>query len=104
MSGTVPARLESLLAVDDAVAAIVGELARSGVLAETLIIFTSDNGFLHGEHRIPAGKIYLYRPSSRVPLVMRGRASRRACVCVSSSRTSIWRRRSSSQRASSQVG
>jgi arylsulfatase A-like enzyme len=65
-------RLESLLAVDDAVAAIVGELARSEVLAETLIIFTSDNGFFHGEHRIPAGKIYLYGPSSRVPLVMRG--------------------------------
>jgi arylsulfatase A-like enzyme len=67
-------RLESLLAVDDAVAAIVGELARSGELDQTLIVFTSDNGFFHGEHRIPAGKVFLYEPSSRVPLVMRGPA------------------------------
>jgi N-acetylglucosamine-6-sulfatase len=65
-------RLESLLAVDDAVAAIVGELATSGELADTLIVFTSDNGFLQGEHRIPAGKVFLYEPSSRVPLVVRG--------------------------------
>jgi arylsulfatase A-like enzyme len=65
-------RLESLLAVDDAVAAIVGELARNGELSDTLIIFTSDNGFFHGEHRIPAGKVYLYGPSRRVPLVVRG--------------------------------
>ena len=64
--------LESLLAVDDAVAAIVGELARSGELDNTLIFFTSDNGFLHGEHRIPAGKVFLYGPSRRVPLVVRG--------------------------------
>jgi N-acetylglucosamine-6-sulfatase len=65
-------RLESLLAVDEAVAAIVGELARSGVLRSTLVVFTSDNGFFHGEHRIPTGKVYLYGPSSRVPLVIRG--------------------------------
>ena len=42
------------------------------MLAETLIVFTSDNGFFHGEHRIPGGKVHLYGPSTRVPLVMRG--------------------------------
>jgi len=65
-------RLESLLAVDDAVAAIVNRLQQHGELANTLIIFTSDNGWLQGEHRIPRGKIYTYEESIRVPLVLRG--------------------------------
>ena len=41
-------------------------------MSRTLIVFTSDNGFLHGEHRIPIGKETPYEPSTRVPLVMRG--------------------------------
>ncbi len=65
-------RLESLLAVDEGVAAVVEELRRRGVLDRTLIIFTSDNGFLLGEHRIGTGKIHLYEPSIRVPLIVRG--------------------------------
>src|SRR5205809_837175 len=48
-------RLESLLAVDDAVGQIVNELARTGKLNDTYIIFTSDNGFFHGEPRVQAG-------------------------------------------------
>jgi arylsulfatase A-like enzyme len=64
--------LESLLAVDDAVARIVGALRRAGDLERTLIIFTSDNGYFHGEHRIPSGKVYLYEPAIRVPLLVRG--------------------------------
>jgi N-acetylglucosamine-6-sulfatase len=65
-------RLESLLAVDEAVAQIVNELTRTGKLDNTYIIFTSDNGFFHGEHRVPAGKVLLYEPSIRVPLIIRG--------------------------------
>ena len=65
-------RLESLLAVDEAVGRIVRARSKSGELANTLIVFTSDNGFLHGEHRIPIGKERPYEPSTRVPLVMRG--------------------------------
>jgi N-acetylglucosamine-6-sulfatase len=65
-------RLESLLAVDEAVAKIVATLRDSGELGNTLIVFTSDNGFFHGEHRVPAGKVLLYEPSIRVPLIMRG--------------------------------
>jgi hypothetical protein len=38
----------------------------------TLIVFTSDNGFFHGEHRVPAGKVLVYEPSVRVPLIIRG--------------------------------
>jgi arylsulfatase A-like enzyme len=65
-------RLESLLAVDEAVAQIVKQLSAIGKLEQTYIIFTADNGFFHGEHRVPQGKVLLYEPSIRVPLIIRG--------------------------------
>jgi N-acetylglucosamine-6-sulfatase len=65
-------RLESLLALDEGVAAIVRALADAGELGNTVLIYTSDNGFFHGEHRIPAGKVQAYEPSARVPLLLRG--------------------------------
>lgn len=64
--------LASLLAVDEAVAAVVRALQGWRVLDNTYIIFTSDNGYFHGEHRSPAGKFLAYEPSIRVPLLMRG--------------------------------
>jgi arylsulfatase A-like enzyme len=64
-------RRETLLAVDDAVTAIIEALQSVGQLDDTLILFTSDNGFFHGEHRVPNGKVLLYEPSIRVPLLMR---------------------------------
>ena len=65
-------RLESLLAVDEAVASMVTALRETGELDRTLIVFTADNGFFHGEHRVPSGKVLLYEPSIRVPLIIRG--------------------------------
>ena len=65
-------RLESLLAVDEAIRDIVAALEASGELNRTLIVFTADNGFFHGEHRVPAGKVLVYEPSVRVPLIIRG--------------------------------
>ena len=65
-------RLESLLAVDEGVARVVDSLRRAHELRSTYILFTSDNGFFHGEHRVPAGKVLLYEPSIRVPLLVRG--------------------------------
>ncbi len=64
--------MESLLDVDEAVGQLLGTLARTGELDNTLVIFTSDNGFMHGEHRIRAAKVFPYEPSIRVPLLMRG--------------------------------
>ena len=64
-------RLASLLAADDAVARVVRALRRSGELANTHVIFTSDNGFLLGEHR-DFGKVVLYEESVGVPLAIRG--------------------------------
>jgi N-acetylglucosamine-6-sulfatase len=65
-------RQESLLAVDDAVAAIVAALRRSHELENTYILFTSDNGYMQGEHDIPSGKMLPYEPSTAVPLILRG--------------------------------
>jgi N-acetylglucosamine-6-sulfatase len=65
-------RLESLLAVDEAVGEIVRALEATGEINRTYIIFTADNGFFHGEHRVPTGKVLLYEPSIRVPLIIRG--------------------------------
>ena len=61
-----------LLAVDDGVASILARLQATGELDDTLILFTSDNGFFHGEHRVPDGKVLVYEPSIRLPLLMRG--------------------------------
>jgi len=66
------ARLASLLAVDDLVERLVGALADTGQLDRTVIVFTSDNGFLLGEHRIVDQKYYPYEESIRVPLIIRG--------------------------------
>ena len=38
----------------------------------TVIVFTSDNGYYLGEHRKRQGKINLHEPSLRVPLLMAG--------------------------------
>jgi arylsulfatase A-like enzyme len=63
-------QLESLQAVDRAVGRIVGTLARRHLLDRTVIFYTSDNGFLWGEHRL-GGKLWPYEESTRVPLVVR---------------------------------
>jgi N-acetylglucosamine-6-sulfatase len=65
-------RLESVLSVDQGVKSIVDALRVKGELADTVVMFTSDNGFFHGEHRIPSGKMHIYEESIRVPLLMRG--------------------------------
>jgi arylsulfatase A-like enzyme len=42
------------------------------VLDNTYLIFTSDNGFMQGQHRLHQGKFAPYEPSIQVPLLMRG--------------------------------
>jgi len=64
-------RLASLLAVDDLVQRLVTTLRKKGALRDTLVVFTSDNGFMLGEHRLRA-KDELYAESAGVPLFSRG--------------------------------
>lgn len=65
-------QLESLLAVDRLVTNVVRELRRHGELDRTAIFFTSDHGFLRGQHRIDSGKSRAYEESIQVPLLVRG--------------------------------
>jgi arylsulfatase A-like enzyme len=65
------ARLEALLAVDELVARLEQALVSSGQHANTVRIYTSDNGWLNGEHRW-FNKEVLYEESIRVPLVVSG--------------------------------
>ena len=59
-------QLETLLAVDRSVKTIVHTLAQRRLLKRTIIIYTSDNGFLWGEHRLGgrSGRMSL-RPTFR---------------------------------------
>ncbi|MEK6273176.1 MAG: sulfatase [Actinomycetota bacterium] len=64
--------LESLLSVDEGVKKVVDALRAKTELWNTVLIYTSDNGYFHGEHRIPKDKQHIYEESIRVPLQMRG--------------------------------
>lgn len=65
-------RLRSLLVVDDIVKDVTTTLRDAGELNNTYIVFTSDNGFHLGEHRIKVGKWTPYEEAIRIPLVVRG--------------------------------
>jgi N-acetylglucosamine-6-sulfatase len=65
-------RLDSLQAIDDMVASIVSALKAGGALERTYVMYSSDNGFHLGEHRLPAGKDFPYEEDIRVPMVVRG--------------------------------
>jgi N-acetylglucosamine-6-sulfatase len=65
-------RVESLQAVDDMVQGVVRTLRDAGEMRQTYIFFTSDNGFHHGEHRIPEQKWRPYEEDVNVPLLVRG--------------------------------
>lgn len=55
--------------VDRACGVVLDELAEQGERQETLVIFTGDNGYYHGEHGL-ADKWYPHQESIRVPLVI----------------------------------
>lgn len=64
--------VEALRSVDDGVRRIIATLRQTGKLANTYVIFTSDNGFFLGQHRIHRGKLLPYEPALRVPMAIRG--------------------------------
>jgi arylsulfatase A-like enzyme len=75
-------RMGSLLAVDEMVANTVRTLKETGEWKDTVLVFTSDNGWILGEHRLrdpvtedgkAAGVKYVpYEGSARVPLMVTG--------------------------------
>ena len=63
-------RAEALRAVDDMVGSVVNDLSVAGELDNTILVFTSDNGYFHGEHRL-SKKIFAYDEAIRTPLIIR---------------------------------
>lgn len=65
-------RIASLQSVDDMVERVVSTLLDTEQLDNTYVIYSSDNGFHMGQHRLIAGKDTPYEEDIRVPMVMRG--------------------------------
>jgi N-acetylglucosamine-6-sulfatase len=66
-------RLRSMLPVEDLLRQVITTLEQTGELNNTYIIFTSDNGFHQGQHRLVAGdKKTPYEEDIGVPLMVRG--------------------------------
>ncbi len=60
---------QTVSGIDRVVGEIQAQLEASGLAGNTIIIYSSDNGILHGEHGY-GGKCLLYEPSIRVPLII----------------------------------
>lgn len=65
-------RAEALYAWDVQFAKIIARLRSTKQLANTVVVFTSDNGYYNGEHRQRIGKIKPHEPVIRVPLLVAG--------------------------------
>ena len=63
--------LESLYGVDRGIGEIFDAVRAEGELNRTVFVFTSDNGYFFGEHRIPKGKPYPYEENIHMPLTIR---------------------------------
>ncbi|KAI1055989.1 hypothetical protein LB506_009256 [Fusarium annulatum] len=66
------ARLQALQGVDEIVEQVTKQLEDAGILDETYIIYSSDNGYHLGQHRLPPGKECGFDEDIRVPLFIRG--------------------------------
>ncbi len=65
-------RVRSLQSVDEMIAELIKTLDETGQLENTYIVFTSDNGFHMGQHRLYSGKEYLFEEDISVPFIIRG--------------------------------
>ncbi|MEK0081910.1 sulfatase [Benzoatithermus flavus] len=65
-------RLRALRAVDDMVETVVEALRDVGRLDDTYVVYSSDNGFHMGQHRLFVGKTSAYEEDIHVPLIVRG--------------------------------
>lgn len=62
-------RYRLIAGVDAAVGRILGELKTLGLADNTVVLFSSDNGYFYGEHGLNT-KFYLHEASIRVPLIV----------------------------------
>ncbi|KHE84587.1 arylsulfatase [Neurospora crassa] len=65
-------RLRALQSVDELVAGVVARLERHGLLENTYVFYTADNGYHIGQHRLQPGKECGFEEDINVPLIVRG--------------------------------
>jgi N-acetylglucosamine-6-sulfatase len=65
-------RVLSMLAVDEMIADLIAALERTGQLENTYVVFSSDQGYHLGQHRLFEGKSTLYDEDIAVPFIVRG--------------------------------
>jgi arylsulfatase A-like enzyme len=65
-------RAQSVQAVDDLIGRLQATLKATGADRDTYLVFSSDNGFHMGEHRLAQGKQTAFDTDIRVPLVVTG--------------------------------
>ncbi|PNY29948.1 Arylsulfatase [Tolypocladium capitatum] len=65
-------RIQALLGVDEIVHDVVKLLEGKYVMHNTYIVYTSDNGYHLGQHRVPAGKSLPYLKDTNLPFIVRG--------------------------------
>jgi arylsulfatase A-like enzyme len=66
------ARVLAMQAVDEMIAQLMDVLKETNQLGNTYIIFSSDNGYHLGQHRLRSGKATPYEEDIRVPFIIRG--------------------------------
>lgn len=64
-------RQRTLLAIEDGVGEILKTLEETNQLDNTVLVFTSDNGYFYGEHGLSVERRLAYEESIRMPLLVR---------------------------------
>jgi N-acetylglucosamine-6-sulfatase len=64
-------RQRTLAAVEEGIGDILKALQETGQLDNTVIVFTSDNGYFYGEHGLSVERRLAYEESIRMPLLIR---------------------------------
>ncbi|WP_067503427.1 sulfatase-like hydrolase/transferase [Actinoplanes sp. TFC3] len=65
-------RVQSVQSVDRMIGAVQDALAKTGAGGNTIIVFSSDNGYHLGEHRLRPGKQTAFDTDIHVPLIVSG--------------------------------
>ncbi|KAH8816385.1 alkaline-phosphatase-like protein [Xylogone sp. PMI_703] len=68
------ARLQALQAVDEIIEGLIKRLENYGILDNTYVIYSADNGYHISQHRLNPGKECGFEEDINVPLIIRGPA------------------------------
>ena len=88
IDGAFRKRVQAVQAVDDLIGRIKATLRARRLLDNTYIVFSSDNGYHMGEHRLMPGKMTAFDSDIRVPLIVAGPGVPKDRWCRGSPRTS----------------